>query len=213
VYTVLVVNDSPMVVDVLAAMLDRGGYHPVGAGSGEECLRLLKEMEPDLILLDVKMRPLSGWETLQRIKDDPETRHIPVAMHTGKHLTPAEIQQYGGLIEDYILLPTTHRELFDAIEYILNQKVQIEQEVEIAQRAGADVQLIEEFRYLSGSVDTFRRLIRLLELSSRTSDATLRLGEHLMNAIKSMTTSEKCMELRLEELKRQFHGMRRPEGV
>ncbi|MBN1195272.1 MAG: response regulator [Methanomicrobiaceae archaeon] len=211
-YTILVVNDSPMVVDVLMAMLDRGGYHPVSAGSGEECLRLLKETKPDLILLDVKMRPLSGWETLRRIKDEPETRHIPVAMHTGKHLTPAEIQQYGGLIEDYILLPTTHRELFDVIEYILNKKVQIEQEVEIARRAGADVKLIEEFRYLSGSVDTFRRLIRLLELSLRT-DVSIRIGEHLMNAIKSMTTSEKCMERRLEELKRQFHGMGRREGV
>ncbi|NYT06571.1 MAG: response regulator [Methanomicrobiales archaeon] len=209
-YCILVVNDSPIVADVLRSMLERGGYRTATASGGEECLALLEDMTPDLILLDVRMRPMDGWETLEHLKADTGTREIPVAMHTAKHLTPDEIQQYGHLIEDYILIPTTHRQLFDAVEYILNKKARIANEIEFARRSGADSRLIEEFRRLSQSVDVFRRLIRFLELSTRTTDMTMRLGEQLFEAIKTMASGERCMELRLEELKREFHSGRAP---
>ena len=114
--TILVVDDSPMIVDVFVAMLERGGYNPVASYSGPECLDKLKDISPDLILLDIMMEPMDGWETLENIKTNPETREIPVMMLTAKQLTPEEAQEYGAYIEDYVMKPTTHRQLYDAIE-------------------------------------------------------------------------------------------------
>ena len=110
-YTILVVDDSPFIVDVFVTMLERGGYRTVAAYGGEECLEILKTVTPDLILLDIMMEPVDGWETLERIKENPETKEIPVLMLTAKQLTPAEAQEYGIYIEDYVLKPITHREL------------------------------------------------------------------------------------------------------
>jgi len=70
-YTILIVDDSPMIVDVFATMLQRGGYKPITSLSGEECLEVLKTTPPDLILLDIMMEPMDGWETLEKIKSQP----------------------------------------------------------------------------------------------------------------------------------------------
>ncbi|HQN92020.1 MAG TPA: response regulator, partial [Methanoculleus sp.] len=86
-YTILIVDDSPMIVDVFATMLQRGGYKPITSLSGEECLEVLKTTPPDLILLDIMMEPMDGWETLEKIKANPATRNIPVLMLTAKPLT------------------------------------------------------------------------------------------------------------------------------
>lgn len=68
---------------------------------------------PDLVLLDIMMEPMDGWETLERIKTSPALRHIPVLMLTAKPLTPEEANEYGPYIEDYILKPTTHHQLYE----------------------------------------------------------------------------------------------------
>ena len=60
-YTILIVDDSPMIVDVFVTMLERGGYKPITAFSGEECLETLRSTIPDLILLDIMMEPMDGW--------------------------------------------------------------------------------------------------------------------------------------------------------
>jgi CheY-like chemotaxis protein len=54
-FTILVVDDSPFIVDVFVTMLERGGYRTVAAYGGEECIEILKTVTPDLILLDIMM--------------------------------------------------------------------------------------------------------------------------------------------------------------
>ena len=104
--TILVVDDSPFIVDVFVTMLERGGYRSVAAYGGEECLDILKTVTPDLILLDIMMEPMDGWETLEKIKENPSTKEIPVLMLTAKQLTPTEAEEYGIFIEDYV--PQAH---------------------------------------------------------------------------------------------------------
>ena len=87
-YTILVVDDSPFIVDVFVTMLERGGYRTVAAYGGEECLGILKTVTPDLILLDIMMEPMDGWETLEKIKENPATKDIPVLMLTAKQTDP-----------------------------------------------------------------------------------------------------------------------------
>jgi two-component system OmpR family response regulator len=203
-YTILVVDDSPMIVDVFVAMLERGGYRPIAAYSGEECLEVLKDVTPDLILLDIMMEPIDGWETLERVKSNTDTRQIPVMMLTAKQLTPDEAQEYGVYIEDYIMKPTTHRQLYDAIEYVLKRQERIKKDIADAVGAGADQALIDEFERLSKSVDVSKRLLKILEATYNIHDSKVKVGENITHAIKSMAMSIKFQEERLNQLQNQF---------
>lgn len=206
-YTILIVDDSPMIVDVFATMLERGGYKPITSLSGEECLEVLKTTPPDLILLDIMMEPMDGWETLEKIKANPATRNIPVLMLTAKPLTPEEANEYGPYIEDYILKPTTHHQLYEAIERVLTRRHSIAADIERAREDGVDSRLIDEYERLSKSVDINRRLLKILETTYNIKDARAGIGEDITRAIKSMATSIKIQEERLNQIRAQIKSL------
>jgi len=206
-YTILIVDDSPMIVDVFATMLERGGYRPITALSGEECLEVLKTDQPDLILLDIMMEPMDGWETLEKIKASPATSNIPVLMLTAKPLTPEEANEYGPYIEDYILKPTTHHQLYEAIERVLTRRHSISADIERARNAGADPRLIEEYERLSKSVDINRRLLKILETTYNIKDDRAGMSEEITRAIKSMATSIKIQEERLNQIRTRIESL------
>ena len=213
-YTIMVVDDSPFIVDVFVTMLERGGYRTVAAYGGEECLEILKTVTPDLILLDIMMEPMDGWETLERIKENPQTKEIPVLMLTAKQLTPAEAQEYGIYIEDYVLKPITHRELYDAIEHVLNRRQAIKSDVDIARQSGFDSQMISEYARLSKSIDVNRRLLKVLETTYNINDTKLRVSDDITRAIKSMETNIKFQESRLQQIRDELSGtLPKPSAV
>jgi CheY-like chemotaxis protein len=82
VLTVLVIDDDATARDLMQRFLDRQGLHMVGAASGEEGLRLAKELRPAAITLDVLMPGMDGWSVLTALKADPELAQIPVIMAT-----------------------------------------------------------------------------------------------------------------------------------
>ena len=200
-YTILVVDDSPFIVDVFVTMLERGGYRTIAAYGGEECLDILKTVTPDLILLDIMMEPMDGWETLEKIKGNLETREIPVLMLTAKQLTPTEAQEFGIYIEDYVLKPITHRELYDAIEHVLTRRNNINTDVELAKRAGFDQQVITEYARLSKSIDVNKRLMKILETTYNIHDSKAKVAEDISRAIKSMAANIKFQEERLQQIR------------
>jgi CheY-like chemotaxis protein len=205
-YTILVVDDSPFIVDVFVTMLERGGYRTVAAYGGEECLEILKTVTPDLILLDIMMEPVDGWETLERIKENPKTKDIPVLMLTAKQLTPTEAQEYGIYIEDYVLKPITHRELYDAIDHVLKRQQSIKSDIDLAKQSGFDTELIAEYARLSKSIDVNRRLMKILETTYNFDDAKVRVSEEIANAIKGMEMNIKFQEDRLRQIKGNMSG-------
>jgi CheY-like chemotaxis protein len=85
VHTVLVAEDDPDIQRVIKMSLKFGGVSEVVlAGDGEECLAIVNHVNPDLILLDVSMPNLDGYQTCQRLKANPETQSIPVIFLTAK---------------------------------------------------------------------------------------------------------------------------------
>jgi CheY-like chemotaxis protein/two-component sensor histidine kinase len=78
--TILVVDDDPNALDLLGRTLQGAGYHVVTCSDGSEALRLARSLHPSAITLDVIMPELDGWDVLQALKNDPETRGIPVVM-------------------------------------------------------------------------------------------------------------------------------------
>lgn len=81
---ILVVDDEPGIVDIAKANLEGFGYSVIPAYDGEEALKKVKEEMPDLVVLDILMPEMDGWEVLERIESDPELSGIPVIMLTAR---------------------------------------------------------------------------------------------------------------------------------
>jgi two-component system OmpR family response regulator len=203
-YTVMVVDDSPFIVDIFVTMLERGGYRTLAAYGGEEALEILKTVKPDLILLDIMMEPMDGWETLMHIKNTAGLKEIPVMMLTAKQLTPSEAQEYGIYIEDYIMKPITHRELYDAIEGLLNRRRVIEMDMKMAEDAGVEKRTIDEYSRLRKNIDISKRLLKLLENTYKINDDKLKVSDEISLAIKSMAMNIRFQEERLEQIRKEF---------
>jgi DNA-binding response OmpR family regulator len=81
-YKVLVIEDDDSISNVVELNLRLDGYEVYLAADGEEGLSMVEEVEPDLVILDVMMPKIDGWEVLMRLRQQPETRDIPVIMLT-----------------------------------------------------------------------------------------------------------------------------------
>lgn len=81
---ILIVDDEPDINTILVAYLKANGYATVSAADGVEAIDLAQSEAPDLILLDVMMPEMSGYQVARLLKDDPATKNIPVVMVTAK---------------------------------------------------------------------------------------------------------------------------------
>ena len=110
---VLIVDDSPTEVHVLRQALESNGYSTVSAASGDEGLELARARKPDLILMDVVMPGLNGFQATRRLHKDPETASIPIIMVTTKsHETDRIWGMRQGAV-DYIVKPVDPGELVE----------------------------------------------------------------------------------------------------
>ncbi|HOX34315.1 MAG TPA: response regulator [Methanoregulaceae archaeon] len=161
--TIMIVDDSPYIVDGLAALLKRKEYRPVIAHDGDECLRELERLLPDLILLDIMMEPKDGWETLEEIRSNPKTKEIPVLMFSAKKISPEEAGEHSMCIDDFVPKPINPGQLLDAIGRVFSRQREMEEELRRAGEAGLDAALMDEYRALRRSVDVDIRMLTVLK--------------------------------------------------
>jgi twitching motility two-component system response regulator PilH len=110
---VLIVDDSPTEVHVLRSALEENGYATLCAEDGDKGVELARERKPDLILMDVVMPGLSGYQATRRLHKDPATAEIPVIMVTTKsHETDRIWGMRQGAV-DYIVKPVDPVELVE----------------------------------------------------------------------------------------------------
>jgi len=120
--TILIVDDNPDIRELFTTFLNIAGFSTMAVGGGAECIELLKTTRPDLILLDIMMEPMDGWQTLKYIKSQPESKDIPVFMVTGKAITETEQQMYNGDYKIYLMKPVTPQRLKDAVDGLLKSR-------------------------------------------------------------------------------------------
>ncbi len=116
---ILVVDDEPAQLRLADQVLTHHGYEVLKAGSGQEALRVIFEHKPDLILLDVVMPGIDGWQTCSRIR---EVTDIPVIMLTGKRNDEDDIVRgldYGA--DEYLSKPLGNRELVARVRAVLRR--------------------------------------------------------------------------------------------
>src|SRR5262245_56533911 len=118
--TVMVVDDDGDILDLARLVLEGGGYRVIAAASGSDALQTLSGERPDLILLDINMPGMDGWQVLRLLKVDERTRAIPVALFSIKSQVRDRIQGLQGGACDYIAKPFAHDELLGRVRHILD---------------------------------------------------------------------------------------------
>jgi len=203
-YTILVVDDNLYVVEVFVTMLEQGGYRTFAAYSGEECLEILKSVTPDLLLLDIMMKPMDGWKTLEKIKEDPATKDTPVLMLTSKQLTLTEVEKYGIFIEDYVLKPLTNHELYDVVDHVLHRRQTIRSATDRARRSGVDSDVVNEYALLSKSIDVNKHFLKILESTYNLNSSKNDLIDNTFQALKKLDVNIRFQEGRLQQIREEI---------
>lgn len=118
--TILIVDDSPTEVHVFKKLLEKQGYRIITAADGQEGLDVAKRVHPDLIIMDVVMPVLNGFQATRKLRNDQDTANIPVIMVTTKgQETDINWGKRQGANE-YLVKPVMPAELLSKIKALLN---------------------------------------------------------------------------------------------
>lgn len=113
--TILVVDDSPTERHMLRDLLSKAGFAVLASENGEDAIRQAKAELPDLILMDVVMPGLNGFQATRAISRDPDTRRIPIIMCTSKSQETDKIWGMRQGARDYVVKPVNRDELLTKI--------------------------------------------------------------------------------------------------
>jgi two-component system response regulator VicR len=120
---IVYIEDETEMIDLVRLILGRRGYTVIGAKGGREGIDLIRQELPDLVLLDLMMPDIDGWDVYHQIKSDEMTRDIPFIVITAKALN---IDKVLGLqvakVEDYISKPFSPEELLERVDQVLTRQ-------------------------------------------------------------------------------------------
>jgi len=119
--TILIVEDSPTVLRMASAALEDGGFRVLTATDGEAALQLVKREKPDLIVLDIILPKINGFQVCRHLKNDPASRHIKILLLSSKS---GESDRYWGLrqgADDYLTKPFEPEGLVSTVTRLLNR--------------------------------------------------------------------------------------------
>jgi len=156
--TILLVDDNESLIELFSLFFLEGGWNVLTAPGGRECLEHLGHESPDMILLDIMMEPMDGWETLHRIKENPQWKKIPVAMLTGKALSQKEFDSYGMLFEHYMMKPLSEEKMISLAGQVLEEHTSVHEVAEAAREKGVDPVIIDEYLALHHRIMLHQRM-------------------------------------------------------
>lgn len=195
-HTVMIVDDNTYIVEGLMAILKRRDYQVISAKEGGECLKLLKTITPDVILLDLTMEPMDGWEILEEIKGNLTTRHIPVVIFSGREISADKKQEYSTYVEDYMYKPVNPKNLLETIGRAVERQYTQAFDLDKAREAGIAQRSIDEYTALSSTIEADQRLLQTL-VNNYASDPDQNHQVEVARAIKTMGANISEMEERL----------------
>ena len=197
---ILVVDDEPEIVEVVKRMLEEK-YTVISAHDGESCIEIAKKEKPDLILLDILMPKMDGWETLKRLKEDEELKHIPVSMLTALPLTPEDTRDKPiDKIENYIVKPFTKETLLMKLEDIFEREQEAKKMYEELKKEMGE-ETAQEYMRLVKAINRHRRLVGVI-----IDSATTELKQSIRNVILSQKRLIESMKKRVEEIEKSLEN-------
>jgi|Deesub1362A_J573_1020465.scaffolds.fasta_scaffold06510_3 DNA-binding response OmpR family regulator len=119
---ILIIDDEPEIITLTRMMLQKAGYEVIEAESGKEGLEILEKDKIDLVLLDVVMPGMNGWEVCRKIKADEKLRQIPVVMFTVYDSREDIIRSHECGADAYLSKPFDREELLDVVRRLLRRR-------------------------------------------------------------------------------------------
>jgi len=159
--TVMVVDDEEDIRFIIRNILEVEGYSVMEAKNGKECIEKLHE-KIDLVLMDIVMPEMDGWDALKKIKGISKFSSIPVSMLTALPINPNEINDTPFyLLENYILKPFTKNQLLEKVNEIINTYSKTDQKAyQLSHSAGHHVS--QEYKELTHVINRYSRLIQAI---------------------------------------------------
>jgi CheY-like chemotaxis protein len=118
-YRILVVEDDEMNLDMISQMLELKGYRVLGAVDGLDGINVARTEVPDLILMDINLPEIDGWEATRRLKAEPATRYIPVVALTAHAMVSDRDKALQAGCDDYETKPIDFQRLLSKMETLL----------------------------------------------------------------------------------------------
>ena len=119
---ILIVDDDADLIEGLRWYLEAEGFQVIAASDGEAAIETFRKERPDLVILDIMMPKMDGYETCKRLKSDDATRGIPVILLSAKGRNVDQKMGFEVGADDYITKPFSPRKLVERINVILNQQ-------------------------------------------------------------------------------------------
>ena len=117
--TILIVEDNEPSRDVLARRLARRGYGAVVAVDGKDALAVARSARPDLILMDLGLPVMDGWEATRRLKDDASTQHMPIIVLSAHAMTTDRELALSAGGDEFDTKPVRFPQLLEKLEFLL----------------------------------------------------------------------------------------------
>jgi DNA-binding response OmpR family regulator len=118
--SILVIDDDSDTLTLIGLTLQRRGFEVIKAQSGQQAIGLLSHDLPDLVVLDVMMPHMDGYEVCREIKADPRTANLPIVMLTAKAQTSSQLEGFRAGAIDYITKPVHPQDLVARIQAVLD---------------------------------------------------------------------------------------------
>ncbi len=176
---ILIADDEESLVEFIGRALKKHGYRVIAAYDGDNALFLIGEELPDLVILDLMMPLMDGWEVCRRAKSDPATKDIPIIMLTARSSADDAVQGLDLGADDYMRKPFSLDELLARVRVLLRRKKEDEMS-RIVEEGGLRIDREEREVFLRGTLlDISPMEFEILELMAGRMGRTLSREEIL----------------------------------
>ncbi|WP_457552464.1 HD domain-containing phosphohydrolase [Desulfobacula sp.] len=198
---ILVVDDEEINLRLLEALLLPMGYEVIMANNGEEAIKKVREVHPDVILLDIMMPKMNGFEVTRQLKEDEETKIIPIVMVTALKEVEHRVKALEVGADDFLTKPLDKMELMARVKSLLKVKAyndhmrdyQKELEAAVAKRTGQLKTAFDKIK--AASSDTIYRLSRAAEYKDEDTGAhILRMSNYAAAVARRMDLNNRVVE-------------------
>lgn len=118
---ILIVEDESYLVELLTVRLVKEGFEVISASNGEEAIEKVGETTPNLVIMDIMMPKMNGYQATRKIKENPATKHIPVIMLSAKGLESDRTWGLSSGADDYVTKPYEFSTLLEKMNKLLNK--------------------------------------------------------------------------------------------
>ena len=204
---ILIVEDEQAIADLISQSLRRFGYETKIATDGDEALSLIFELKPDIVILDLMLPQMDGWEVCRRVKNDSETAHIPILMLTARRSDRDVVEGLELGADDYMRKPFSCDELSARVRALLRRSTPEAEKQNVVLNGGAELDVNEEQLLLYGETITLSPTeFRLIEpLFRRLGKAVTR--EELLGRIWNSNLGDtRTVDVHISRIRRKFES-------